>query len=90
MIPFSEIFDLAVNLFDDPDIRRMYVDDPVGFQQSMRPYLIKGKDEFTHPISIADKLAVVSAPQGSLEEYDGDGSAVYDLSTTPIDGAAFT
>ena len=90
MIPFSEIFDLAVNLFDDPDIRRMYVDDPVGFQQSMRPYLIKGKDEFTHPISIADKLAVVSAPQGSLEEYDGVGSRVYDLSTTPIDGAAFT
>jgi len=90
MIQFSEIFDLAVNLFDDPDIRRMYVDDPVGFQQSMRPYLIKGKDEFTHPISIADKLAAVSAPQGSLEEFDGDGSAVYDLSTQPIDGASFT
>jgi len=90
MIPFSEIFDLAVNLFDDPDIRRMYVEDPVGFQQSMRPYLIKGKEEFTHPIAIADKLAVYSAPQGSLEEFDGDGSAVYGLSTTPTPGSSFT
>lgn len=90
MIQFSEIFDLAVNLFDDPDIRQMYVDDPVGFQQSMRPYLIKGKDEFAHPISIADKLAVVSDPQGSLEEFEGNGTAVYDLSTTPADGASFT
>ena len=90
MIPFSEIFDLAVNLFDDPDIRRMYVDDPVGFQQSMRPYLIKGKDEFTHPISIADKLAAVSEPQGSLEEFEGNGTAVYGLSTVPVGGAFFT
>lgn len=90
MIQFSEIFDLAVNLFDDPDIRQMYVGDPVGFQQSMRPYLIKGKEEFTHPIAIADKLAAYSAPRGSLEEFDGDGSAVYSLSTTPVDGSVFT
>lgn len=90
MIAFSEIFELAVNLFDDPDIRQMYIDDPVGFQQSMRPYLLKGKDEFTHPIVVADKLAVYSAPQGKLEELEGDGSAVYGLSTTPVEGAVFT
>ena len=90
MIAFSEIFDSAVNLFDDPDIRQMYVSDPVGFQQSMRPYLLKGKDEFTHPIVVADKLAVYSEPQGSLEEMEGDGTAVYNLSTTPVAGAAFT
>ena len=90
MIAFSEIFESAVNLFDDPDIRQMYVDDPVGFQQSMRPYLLKGKEEFTHPIVIADKLAVYSDPQGFLEEMEGDGTAVYGLSTTPVAGAAFT
>lgn len=90
MIAFSDIFELAVNLFDDPDIRQMYVDDPVGFQQSMRPYLLKGKDEFTHPIVVADKLAVYSDPQGKLEEMVGDGSAVYGLSTEPVEGAAFT
>ena len=90
MIAFSEIFEMAVNLFDDPDIRQMYISDPVGFQQSMRPYLIKGKDEFTHPIAVADKLAYYSDPQGSLEEMEGDGTAVYGLSTVPEDGAAFT
>lgn len=90
MIQFSEIFDLAVNLFDDPDIRLMYVEDPVGFQQSMRPYLIKGKDEFTHPIVIADKLAAVSDPQGSLEEFEGSGAQSYGLSTEPVPGAAMT
>ena len=42
MILFSEIFDRAVNLFDDPDIRRDYVLDPAGFQQEMRPFLING------------------------------------------------
>lgn len=90
MKAFSEIFESAVHLFDDPDIRQMYVTDPVGFQQSMRPYLLKGKEEFTHPIVVADKLAAYSDPQGSLEEFDGDGTAVYSLSTTPVEGSAFT
>lgn len=90
MIQFSEIFDLAVNLFDDPDIRLMYVEDPVGFQQSMRPYLIKGKDEFTHPVVIADKLAAVAPPQGALEEFEGDGTATYGLSTEPAPDAVMT
>lgn len=90
MIAFSEIFESAVNLFDDPDIRQMYVNDPVGFQQSMRPYLLKGKEEFTHPIVVADKLAAYSAPQGKLEEMEGNGSAVYGLGTVPVEGAVFT
>lgn len=90
MIEFSEIFESAVYLFDDPDIRKMYVSDPVGFQQSMRPYLLKGKEEFTHPIVVADKLAHYSDSEGKLEEMEGDGSAVYGLSTVPSEGAVFT
>jgi len=87
---FSEIFDNAVFLFDDPDIRESYVYDPVGFQQTMRPFLLKGKDEFTHPIVIADKLARYSQPQGSLEEFEGDGGTTYNLSTHPVENSVFT
>ena len=90
MIEFKEIFELAVSMFDDPDIRRMYVADPVGFQQSMRPYLIKGKEEFTHPLVVADRLAIYSDASGSLEEFAGDGTATYGLSTNPLPGASFT
>ena len=87
---FSEIFDRAVFLFDDPDIRELYVQDPVGYQQAMLPFLLKGKDEFTHPIVVADKLARYSQPQGSLEEFEGDGGATYSLSTVPVENAVFT
>ena len=73
MMLFSEIFDRAVFLFDDPDIRKMYVQDPVGYQQAMLPFLLKGKEEFTHPIVVADKLARYSQPQGSLEDFRKTG-----------------
>ena len=57
MILFSEIFDRAVNLFDDPDIRRDYVLDPAGFQQRMRTFLVNGLSKWTSPTEITDRLA---------------------------------
>ena len=58
MILFSEIFERAVNLFDDPSIRYNYIKNPAGFQQDMRPFLINGLNKFVNPTEITDRLAV--------------------------------
>ena len=50
MILFEDIFNRAVNLFDDPDIRRAYELNPVEFSQTMRPYLINGLGMFANPL----------------------------------------
>ena len=79
MILFSEIFDRAVNLFDDPDIRRDYVLDPAGFQQEMRPFLINGLHKWTSPTEITDRLAVYSDAVGKVEIIDGENIDTYAL-----------
>lgn len=87
-ILFSEIFDRAVYLFDDPDIRQEYADDPVTFQMDMRPLLINGAQQFTHPIVIADMLCDYSDDEGASESYDyvsadvTDGSAPISYSSS--------
>lgn len=90
MILFTEIFQRAVNLFDDPDIRENYYLNPVGFQKQMLPFLINGKDEITSPTIIVDELSSISNPEGFEEEFNGTGEKTYTLSTNPKDGSAFT
>lgn len=88
MILFSEIFDRAVNLFDDPDIRRDYVLDPAGFQQEMRPFLINGLHKWTSPTEITDRLAVYSDPVGKVEIIDGEDIDTYALASHPVENSA--
>ena len=56
MIYFYDIFERAFNLFDDPDISQKYYNDKAGFQHIMLDYLIIGKNKFTYPTAITDKL----------------------------------
>lgn len=90
MILFKDIFNRAVNLFDDPDIRKKFYDDPVGFEKVMRPFLIVGKDKFTSPTAVTDKLCVYSDAQGKDEIIDGENTETYILSTTPVSNSVFT
>lgn len=90
MILFSEIFDRAVNLFDDPDIRRDYVLDPAGFQQEMRPFLINGLHKWTSPTEITDRLAVYSDAVGKVEIIDGEDTDTYVLASRPVENSAFS
>ena len=90
MILFSEIFDRAVFLFDDPDIGRDYVNDPVSFQKEMRPLLINGLNKWTHPTAVTDRLANYSDAVGKTELIEGTNSATYTLVTTPEDNSVFT
>ena len=70
MILFNEIFSRAVNLFDDPDIRQKYVNDPAGFGKIMRKFLINGMNKFTNPTSVVDLLALYSDEIQMIEEED--------------------
>ena len=88
MILFSEIFDRAVNLFDDPDIRRDYVLDPAGFQQEMRPFLINGLHKWTSPTEITDRLTVYSDAVGKVEIIDGEDIDTYALASHPVENSA--
>lgn len=90
MILFSEIFSRAVNLFDDPDIRQNYINNPAGFEMQMRPFLINGLNKFQYPTVITEKLTKYSDAQGKVETRNGDGSKTYTLSSTPEKGAAFS
>lgn len=96
MIQFSEIFDKAVYLFDDPDIRMMYANDRAGYHRIMRPLLINGLHYFTSPTAITDRLSSFSGEQGYTETPEfgelsvGSDSTVFTLCTTPVEGCAFS
>lgn len=90
MILFSEIFDRAVNLFDDPEIRFMYVKDPVRFQQQMRPFLINGLNKWTSPTEITDRLSHYSEAEGKVEIIDGNNLSTYALVSIPVENSVFS
>jgi len=90
MIYFYDIFERAFNLFDDPDISRKYFCDQAGFQHDMLDYLINGKNKFTFPTAITDKLVICDEPEGRQEIIEGEGTNTYVLVTTPKEGSGFT
>ena len=90
MILFEDIFNRAVNLFDDPDILRAYELNPVEFSKTMRPYLINGLGMFANPTTVSSRFSDYTEAQGRLEVFDGNGGASYTLSTTPLDNAVMS
>lgn len=90
MISFSEIYDQAINLIDDPIIDRAYFEDSVRFQKLMYPYLKNGIDTFNNPTSVRIALMDQTPPEGQLEMFDGDGGKTYMVTAMPKDGAEFS
>lgn len=96
MIYFYDIFEIAIHLFDDPDISRKYYQDKAAFQPVMRDYLMIGRKKFNRPTAICNKLTEMDAPEGYLESGDGDGSkeitldAEHNPSAYPEDKVGFT
>lgn len=87
MIYFKEIFDRAATIFDDPDIHGKYFNDQAAFQKDMLEFLLIGKNKFTSPVAITDKLLEMDPSQGKYEEDFGDGNDTYVLeSEVPNDG----
>jgi len=86
MIQFYDIFERAFNLFSDPDIDQKYYNDQAGFQADMLDFLILGKNKFTSPTAITDKLCVCAEPVGYTESDSGDGTDTYVLEQTVANG----
>lgn len=90
MILFKEIYNKAVNLFDDPDISRAYFEDQVRFQKMMYEHLQNGINLFTNPTKISFLLVNQEDPDGYLEIFDGNGGAEYTLSSVPVENSDFS
>lgn len=79
MIYCDEIFNRAFNLFDDCDISRKYYYDRAGFQQDMLDFLLIGKNKFTSPTAITDKLIYMEDAVGKCIVDNGNGGKTYTL-----------
>ena len=90
MILFTDIINRAINLFDDPDIRWLYINNPAGCAQFMRPYVLTAKDYFTYPTAISDQLSIYTDDNGQTEIIDGEDTDTYVLSTTPVEDSVFS
>lgn len=91
MILFKDIYARAINLFDDPDYDRAYVQNIVRFEKMMYPHLLDGFQLFTNPTSIAWALVDQTQPSGQMEIFSGEDTKnnTVVLSTTPVENADF-
>jgi hypothetical protein len=76
MILFSDIFNRAIVLFDDPDINSAYLNDPVAFQKIMLPYLLNGKNKFSSPLEVTSFLVNYTPLESAIDELAGNGTAI--------------
>ena len=92
MILFKDIYQKALNLMDDPDINRAYLESPIRFEKLMYPHLNNGYGLFTNPTAVAWKMTDQTPPVGQMEifEYDEVDSNTVKLSTTPKEGSDFS
>lgn len=72
-ILFSEIYDKAIGLFDDPKITVAYETNKIQYEKLMYSFLQNAIDMFHNPSSIAIMLSDYNPPQGLMEVFDGDG-----------------
>lgn len=90
MILFNEIFEKAVRMFDDPDIRQAYIFNKPAFASRMRDYLLNGKNLFKSPTSIVYKLSQYSDPSSGQEEITGETGSSFVLEGTPAPNSVFS
>lgn len=89
MILFKDIYKKAFNLFDDPDLNRIYVRDTVQWQKEMYDFLKNGVGLFTNPTAISFLLVDTEDPEGKIEIFDGDGTASYQTELSPKENSDY-
>lgn len=90
MLAFKDIYDKAINLFDDPVIQRAYVEDTVRWEKLMYPYLENGVPLFINPTRVSYLLVDQTPPKGKFELFEGNGTSNYILNTTPVQNSDFS
>lgn len=90
MLAFKTIYDKAINLFDDPIIQKAYVEDTVRWEKLMYPYLENGIPLFINPTKVSYLLVDQTPPGGKFELFEGNGTATYYLSSTPVENSDFS
>lgn len=91
MILFKDIYNKSVNLFDDPEINKAYVENKVRFEKLMYPFLIEGLSWFSNPTNIVWELMDKESPNGKMEifSYDEVSGGKVTLSTQPAENSDF-
>ena len=90
MLEFKTIYDKAINLFDDPVISKAYVEDTVRWEKLMYPYLENGIPLFVNPTNISYLLVDQTPPVGKFDLFEGNGTATYTLTSTPVTNSDFS
>ena len=72
-ILFSDIYEKAIALFDDPKITVAYQTNIIQFDKLMYTYLQNAITMFHNPASIALKLASYNEPSGVMQVWVSDG-----------------
>jgi hypothetical protein len=88
-IEFTDVYNQAIGLFNDPSISNAYSTSPISFFQIMYAYLENAIPRFNNPMKMQGILANKNMPVGQTEVFDGDGTAIYTLSTTPVANSFF-
>ena len=90
VLAFKDIYNKAINLFDDPIIQRAYVEDVVRWEKLMYPHLENGIPLFINPTKISYLLADQTLPTGQIDIFEGNGGTIYTTSITPKEGSDFS
>lgn len=72
-ILFSEVYEKAIALFDDPKITKAYETNKIQFNKIMYTFLQNAITTFNNPLVISLKLASYNPPLGTMEVFQGDG-----------------
>ena len=72
-ILFSNVYEKAFALFDDPKITIAYQTNKIQFNKLMYTFMQNAITMFTNPASIAVMLSSFNEPYGAMETFEGDG-----------------
>ena len=72
-ILFSEIYEKAIGLFDDPQITMAYNNNIIQFNKLMYTYLQNSISLFNNPARIGFLLSNYTPPNGQMEVFEADG-----------------
>lgn len=72
-ILYSEIYEKAIALFDDPKITQAYKKNKIQFNKLMYTFLQNSISLFNNPARIGFLLANNTSPKGQMEIFESDG-----------------